>query len=200
MSVKSTCRLSSFVLIYEVLYLASGFETVNLTCSCKLYSFYKVKCSMKDHINKIIDSGYEIANRWSDFAVLWRLSSLPVETEFSRLYDETFEKYYCINMQMIEGFYNPEVVQSLQNPEFLPKLAEVNNYLSTALSCINKLLSEFNLYQDAEFREVGSNLESIKGFVNGDHVITINIGAHLDIFNESLFKAHHVGIWWCVVL
>jgi phage anti-repressor protein len=155
---------------------------------------------MKDHINKIIDSGYEIANRWSDFAVLWRLSGLPVETEFSRLYDETFSKYYFINMQMIEGFYDPEVVQSLQNPEFLPKIAEVNNYLSTALSCINKLLSEFNLYQDAEFREVGSNLESIQGFVNGDHVITINIGAHLDLFNESLFKAHHVGIWWCVVL
>ncbi len=153
---------------------------------------------MKDHIKKIIDSGYEIASRWSDFAVLWRLSGLPVETEFSRLYDETFEKYYCINMQMIEGFYDPEVVQSLQNPEFLPKIAEVNNYLSTASRCINKLLSEFNMYQDANFREVESNLESIQGFVNGDHVITINIGKHLDLFNESLFKAHHVGVWWCV--
>jgi hypothetical protein len=54
------------------------------------------------------------------------------------------------------------------------------------------------MYQDVNFREVESNLESIQGFVNGDHVITINIGEHLDLFNESLFKAHHVGVWWCV--
>jgi phage anti-repressor protein len=153
---------------------------------------------MKDHIKKIIDSSYEIASRWSDFAVLWRLSGLPVKTKFSRLYDETFEKYCFINMQMIEGFYDPEVVQSLDNPKLLPKIAEVNNYLSTASKCINNLLSEFNIYQDANFREVESNLESIQGFVNGDHVITINIGDHLDLFNESLFKAHHVGVWWCV--
>lgn len=153
---------------------------------------------MKEHIKKIIDSGYEIASRWSDFAVLWRLSGLPVKTEFSRLYGETFEKYCYINMQMIEGFYDPEVVQSLDNPKFLPEIEKVNNYLSTALNCMNNLLSEFSLYKDAKFREVGSNLESIQGFVNGDHVITINIGVHLDLFNESLFKAHHVGVWWCV--
>ena len=153
---------------------------------------------MKDHIKKITDIGYEIANRWSDFAVLWRLTGLPLRTEFPRLHDETFEKYYCINMDMIERFYDPEVVQILENPKLLPKEEEVNNYLSTASCCINNLLSEFNLYKDARFREVGSNLESVQGFVNGDHVVTINIGTHLDLFNESLFKAHHVGIWWCV--
>ena len=153
---------------------------------------------MKEHIYKIISNAHEIEKFWSEFSLLWISSGLPVDTEFPRLYGETFKEYHSINLEMLEGFHEPEVVQSLENSKFHPKIEEVNKHLEAAKNHINTLLTELSFHPEAKFQVVDENLESVQGFVNGDYVVTINIGNYLDLFNESLFKAHQVGIWWCV--
>jgi hypothetical protein len=159
---------------------------------------YASRKSMKEHIQKIISNAHEIDNLWSKFSQLWISNGLPVDTEFPRLYGETFKEYHSISLEMLEGFHEPELVQSLEKPKFLPKIEEVNKHLEAAKSQINTLLTELYFHPKAKFQVVEENLESIQGFINGEHVVTINIGNYLDLFNESLFKAHHVGIWWCV--
>lgn len=153
---------------------------------------------MKEHIQKIINTAHEIDNLLSEFSLLWISSGLPIHTKFPRLYDETFEKYHSINIELLEGLFKPEAVKSLDNPKYLPKIEEVNKSLEVAKNYINTLLTELRFHPEAKFQVVDENLESVQGFVNGDYVVTINIGNYLDLFNESLFKAHQVGIWWCV--
>lgn len=141
---------------------------------------------MHSRIQAVVDAAQNLNDEWTKLVTRWTNSSLSLDTEYPRLHGATFTQF---NQRVLATL---ELVRSLGRVDdtgqllFLPKLDLVTKHLKIAHTAVNQMLNEFKAREDATWKDVGSNLESLQGYVNGSHVATVNTAQHIEQLNGAL--------------
>jgi hypothetical protein len=141
---------------------------------------------MHERIQILVDAARELNEQWTDVAAIWNATSLSQETKYPRLHGASFPEFNRRVIATLELTYSLGRVDEAGQVLFLPKVDLVSKHLKSGKSSVDALLKEFRTHPTATYRESGDNLETVQGFVDGSHVITVNVGQHLDALSASL--------------
>jgi len=141
---------------------------------------------MHERIQVLVDAARELNVQWAELVAVWDSAQLSHEAKYSRLHGATFPEFNRRVIATLELTYSLGRVDEAGQILFLPKVDSASKHLNSAKGSVERLLNEFRAHPNAKFRESGENLDAVQGFVDGNHVVTINAGQHLDAVSASL--------------